>query len=224
MGPELPLLEAVARLSLALVLAGAVGVERELHEHQAGLRTHMLVGVGAALFVMVGNYAWGDLEFGNATGIVLDPSRVVAYVVTGVGFLGAGAILKHGANVRGLTTAASLWAVAAIGVTVGSGLYALGLVATALVLLSLWPVRGLVSGLGPARRRRVEVELEPGGKVADILQAVESAGGEVVSASIRDDGKGRSVVIVLAGRDAEAASLFDQVLQLPTVKRANVTG
>ena len=148
MGPELGLDEAVLRLLLVLVLAGAVGVERELRDQDAGLRTHMLVGVGAALFVMAGNYAWSELAFGSESGIVLDPSRVVAYVVTGVGFLGAGAILKGNGSVRGLTTAASLWVVAAVGVVVGAGEYALGVTATLILLLSLWPVRKLAALLG----------------------------------------------------------------------------
>src|SRR5512145_1017454 len=134
MGPELAFGEAVARILLVLVLSGAVGVERELRDQEAGLRTHMLVGVGAALFVIAGNFAWSDLDFGSREGVVLDPSRVVAYVVTGVGFLGAGAILKNGGGIRGLTTAASLWVVAAIGVSVGAGEYVLAIFATAVVL------------------------------------------------------------------------------------------
>ena len=72
----------------------------------------MLVGHGATLFVIVGNFSWSEMEFGNRTGVVLDPSRVVAYVITGIGFLGAGTIIKHGINIKGLTTAASLWVVA----------------------------------------------------------------------------------------------------------------
>ena len=83
----------------------------------------MLVGLGATLFVIVGNFSWSELDFGNQVGVVLDPSRVVAYVITGIGFLGAGTIIKHGINIKGLTTAASLWVVAAIGVAVGAGDY-----------------------------------------------------------------------------------------------------
>ena len=87
MGPDLELWEGCLRLLIVVVLAGAIGLERELRDQEAGLRTHMLVGLGAALFIIVGVYSWAELDFGNQVGIVLDPSRVVAYVVTGIGFL-----------------------------------------------------------------------------------------------------------------------------------------
>ena len=148
MGPDLPLWEGVVRMLIVVVLAGAVGLERELRDQEAGLRTHMLVGLGATLFVIVGNFSWSEIEFGNRIGVVLDPSRVVAYVITGIGFLGAGTIIKHGINIKGLTTAASLWVVAAVGVSVGAGDYGLGVVATLIVLLSLWPVRMLANAVG----------------------------------------------------------------------------
>ena len=109
------------RLCLAALLAGVIGIERELREQEAGLRTHMLVCVGATMFMIVGVYGWSDFQLGNNIGVVVDPSRVASYVVSGIGFLGAGAIIRHGINVRGLTTAASLWVVAAIGVAVGVG-------------------------------------------------------------------------------------------------------
>jgi len=223
-GPELPFEEAVARLLLVLVLAGAVGIERELRDQEAGLRTHMLVGLGAALFVLTGNYAWGDLVFGNAAGVVLDPSRVVAYVVTGVGFLGAGAILKYGGSIRGLTTAASLWVVAAVGVSIGAGLYALGIVATAIVLLSLWPVRRIADMLGLRSRGPVTVvvELDRGVGVGGVLRTLEESGAEVVSASVSDEEEGRRLVVGLAGRELEPGNLLELVAGAEGVRSATV--
>jgi len=103
------------RLLVAAALSGAIGVERELRERAAGLRTHMLVGVGAALFTLVSAYAWGDFVFDRSRGTAFDPTRIAAQIVTGIGFLGAGAILRQGLSVRGLTTAAGLWVAAAIG-------------------------------------------------------------------------------------------------------------
>jgi putative Mg2+ transporter-C (MgtC) family protein len=213
LGPELALGEAVARLLLVGALAGAIGVERELREHEAGLRTHMLVGVGAALFVIAGNFAWTDLEFGNDVGIVLDPSRVIAYVVTGVGFLGAGTILKNGSTVRGLTTAASLWLVAAIGVTVGSGLYLLGLFATLLVLLSLWPVKRVADYVGLRGRRpnRLTVDLDADTRVADVIRTIEEAGAEVLSTEVGVEHGRRRLDIVVAGRRSELVELLDRL-------------
>jgi len=226
MGPELALSEALLRLGLVAVLAGAVGVERELREQEAGLRTHMLVGVGAALFVMAGNFAWGELQFGNEEGIVLDPSRVVAYVVTGVGFLGAGAIIKYGGSVRGLTTAASLWVVAAIGVVVASGEYWLGVIAAAAVLLSLWPVRRAAALLGLRARkgRRLVVELERGARVGDVIGLVEASGADVVATSLADEPDRRVLTVSLSGKDAQLVDLVDEASTAPHVRRVSLDG
>jgi putative Mg2+ transporter-C (MgtC) family protein len=183
----------------------------------------MLVGMGAALFVIAGNYAWGDLAFGNAAGVVLDPSRVVAYVVTGVGFLGAGAILKNGGSIRGLTTAASLWTVAAVGVSVGAGLYVLGVVATAIVLLSLWPVRRLADLLGLRSRGAVTlvVDLQPGAGVAGVLRVLEEAGAEIASTSVSEEEGGRRLVVGLAARGADLGAVLDVVTGAETVRAAS---
>lgn len=115
------------RLFMAAVLSGLIGWHREALHKQAGLRTHMLVGIGAALFTLVGIEGFGDA----------DEARVAAQVVTGVGFLGAGAIFRHGASITGLTTAAGLWAVAAIGVTSGAGIVDGAVLATAIALFVL---------------------------------------------------------------------------------------
>jgi putative Mg2+ transporter-C (MgtC) family protein len=117
-----------AELGLALVLSAAVGLEREIRQKNAGLRTHTLVGVGAALFMLISKYGFTDvLEPGL---VVLDPSRVAAQIVTGVGFLGAGLIFVRRDSVRGLTTAASIWVTAAIGSASGAGLPVLAALAT----------------------------------------------------------------------------------------------
>ncbi|MGH9092960.1 MAG: MgtC/SapB family protein [Acidimicrobiales bacterium] len=118
----------VGELGLALLLSAAIGVEREIHQKNAGLRTHTLVGVGAALFVLLGKYGFSDvLEPGR---VVVDPSRVAAQVVTGVGFLGAGLIFVRRDSVRGLTTAAAVWVTAAVGAAAGAGLPVLAACAT----------------------------------------------------------------------------------------------
>jgi len=223
-GPDLPLWEGVARLLVVVVLAGAVGLERELRDQEAGLRTHMLVGLGAALFVLVGNFAWSDLEFGNDVGVVLDPSRVVAYVITGIGFLGAGTIIKHGTSIKGLTTAASLWVVAAIGVAIGAGQYGLGVVATAVVLLSLWPLRMLASAAGvrAQRTRRLELELEPTASVADVLAAVEGRGGQILSVKVTEEETLRRVDLVVVHLVPELAPLVEAAASVPGVRSAAI--
>jgi putative Mg2+ transporter-C (MgtC) family protein len=129
---------------VATVLGGLVGVERERLERAAGLRTHALVGVGAALFMIVSAFGFADI-LGTA-GVGLDPSRIAAQVVSGIGFLGAGTIIFQREIVRGLTTAASVWAVAAIGLAVGGGLWLPAVLTTGLVLLVL-------AGLKPIENR-----------------------------------------------------------------------
>jgi putative Mg2+ transporter-C (MgtC) family protein len=223
-GPDLPLWEGVARLLLVVGLAGAVGLERELREQEAGLRTHMLVGVGAALFIIVGNYSWSELDFGNQVGIVLDPSRVVAYVITGIGFLGAGTIIKHGVNIKGLTTAASLWVVAAVGVAIGAGEYGLGVVATAIVLLSLWPMRKLADavGLRASQSHRLELELAPRGSVAGVLSHLEAHGGKVQSVRVIEEDDVRRVELVLHQRHADLGRLVDAAAASADVRTAAI--
>ncbi len=124
--------EIILRLVLALVLSGLIGWEREIHERPAGFRTHILVCLGATLIMLISQNM--HEIFGEAS----DPGRIAAQVVSGIGFLGAGTIIREGVSVKGLTTAASLWAVAGIGLGVGAGFYFGSIVTAALVFLSLW--------------------------------------------------------------------------------------
>ena len=115
-------------LGLALLLSAVIGLEREIRQKNAGLRTHTLVGVGAALFMLISKYGFTDvLETGR---VILDPSRVAAQIVTGVGFLGAGLIFVRRDSVRGLTTAAAIWLTAAVGAASGAGLWVLAVLTT----------------------------------------------------------------------------------------------
>ena len=139
--PALSWDEALLRLSLAAVLGGAIGLERELREREAGLRTHMLVSIGSALFTIVAAYGFHAFLSSGANVVRADPSRIAAQIVTGIGFLGAGAIIRQGLSVRGLTTAATLWVVAAIGMAAGAGYYSGAALTTVIVLVSLWPLR-----------------------------------------------------------------------------------
>jgi putative Mg2+ transporter-C (MgtC) family protein len=118
----------VGELALAFALSSLIGLEREWRQKSAGLRTHTLVGVGAALFLLVSKYGFDDVL---GTDVVLDPSRVAAQIVSGIGFIGGGLIFVRGDAVRGLTTAAIVWITAAIGMACGAGLVLLALVATA---------------------------------------------------------------------------------------------
>jgi Uncharacterized membrane protein len=132
------------RLLVAAGLGLAIGSEREIHGHPAGLRTHMLVALGSALFTVLSI----DGFLGKAPGTALvDPTRIAAQIVSGIGFLGAGAILKDGVIIRGLTTAASLWATSAVGMAAGAGEYVIAAVAAAVILVSLWPINAIADRL-----------------------------------------------------------------------------
>ncbi|MCM2494701.1 MgtC/SapB family protein [Burkholderia glumae] len=140
--------ELILRLLLAAVLGSVIGFERERLSWAAGLRTHMLVCVGSALIMIVSAFGFADVL--GKPQVVLDPSRIAAQVVSGIGFLGAGSILMRGEIVRGLTTAASLWSVAAVGLAVGGGLYVAAVAATVIVLV-------ILAGIKPLERRYITV-------------------------------------------------------------------
>jgi len=131
----------VGRLLVVLLLCGLIGWERSQHERASGFRPHILVGLGACLMTMAGAYALPDMG-------VRDPMRVASYVVSGIGFLGAGAILRHGSTVRGLTTAASIWGVAGIGIAVGVGMAGLATATTLLILFTLVVLERVEARLG----------------------------------------------------------------------------
>jgi putative Mg2+ transporter-C (MgtC) family protein len=189
-----------ARLVLAAVLGGAIGLEREVSEHPAGLRTHTTVALGAALFGVLSAYGFGTF-FGHhpPPAARVDVTRIASQVVVGVGFLGGGAILKEGGSVRGLTTAASLWVTAAIGLAVGVGSFAPALVTTALVLVSLvylqGPARWLARRLGDqSRRQAVMLRLGGGGDTTAVVQALrELAGVKVIEVTVRERDGGATV-------------------------------
>jgi putative Mg2+ transporter-C (MgtC) family protein len=151
---DLSLVEIIKRMVLAVVLSGAIGMERELKRRGAGLRTHILVGLGSALFMLTSLYVF---DIYKNTNPALDPARIAAGIVTGIGFLCAGTIMRYGEAVKGLTTAASLWITAGIGMAVGVGFYSAALAVTILALLVLILLRGFEKHLGKDQGRGYEV-------------------------------------------------------------------
>ena len=172
---DLPLqLDLSVRLIVAAALGLAVGFEREIHGHPAGLRTHMLVASGSALFTVLSAYGFSGVSGSVPNSAPIDPTRIAAQIVSGIGFLGAGAILKDGIVIRGLTTAASLWATSAVGMAAGAGEYIIAAVATTTILVSLWPINALAERLHgtavPEVQLRLSMErLEALGNVTGIL-------------------------------------------------------
>lgn len=162
------------RLILALVLGGLVGWEREQNNHAAGFRTHILVCVGSALIMLLSIY--GFSEFANEPSVRLDPARLAAQAITGIGFLGAGVILHNGFSITGLTTAASLWVVCAVGLAIGAGFYFAAGLTTILVLFNLFVLNKVEQrwlNVKKIRMIRIKAADQPGvlGKMSSILQA-----------------------------------------------------
>src|SRR4051812_49659121 len=139
--PTLGDLDIVVRLAVAAGLGAAVGFERELRDREAGMRTHLLVALGSCLFTLVSAYGFQEFLAQGGNVVRADPARIAAQIVTGIGFLGAGAIIREGLSVRGLTTAGSLWVVAAIGMASGAGYYWPAVIGTAITIFALWPLR-----------------------------------------------------------------------------------
>lgn len=171
--------EVILRLILAAVLGSVIGFERERQSWAAGLRTHMLVSVSAALVMIVSAFGFADVL--GRPNVVLDPSRIAAQVVSGIGFLGAGAILLRGEVIRGLTTAASVWSVAAIGLAVGAGLNTAAIAATIIILAILAGMKPIERRYISVRlRRRVVLRVDRGALTLDSLRAVLGRGSERV--------------------------------------------
>lgn len=129
--------EAIIKIVLSAILAGFIGMERESSHRAAGLRTYILVAIGSTLFTIIGFYGF-KTDFTS-----VDPTRIAAKIVTGIGFLGAGTIIKQGLNIKGLTTAAGLWSVAAIGMACGAGLFIISIITTLLVVVVLFVLKNI---------------------------------------------------------------------------------
>lgn len=200
---DLSWLQSLARIGAAAGLGGLIGLERELDEKAAGLRTHMLVAVGAALFTMAGAYGFSD--FSDRT---IDPTRIAAQVVTGIGFLGAGLIFRQGFTIRGLTTAASLWLVAAVGIAAGAAFWQGAVIVTGVALVSLRPLEWIKErGIPQRAASRLTVELGEDGSSAPVLEEVERHGdllalrrdGARLDIEMRIDGDRRAALLAGVG-------------------------
>jgi putative Mg2+ transporter-C (MgtC) family protein len=213
--------EMVWPILLATLLGTFIGFEREIHGHPAGLRTHILVSLGAAIAALV------SIQLGGGNG---DPGRVAAQVVTGVGFLGAGAIIREGASIRGLTTAASIWTTAMVGLAVGIGgrSAVLACFATCLILAVLWWLHYLEALLERHGIRGSVLEVETTGDSSltpRIVQCIAEHGATIRAFEIRgnraDDRRNLRITIKAPG-GADANALIAAVAALPDVRSVSV--
>ena len=199
------------RLAVAAALGGAIGLERELRERGAGLRTHLVVCVGSALFTLVSAYGF--------VGANVDPTRIAAQIVSGIGFLGAGAIIRQGLSVRGLTTAATLWLVAAIGMASGAGYYSAAIISTAGALLTLGPLRIIAYRITRRYRpatERLLVEIPAGGSPAPLIEAIEQYG-HVISLEVAQEGDRRAIAVDITLHESNSPRLVAAVAEIDGV-------
>jgi putative Mg2+ transporter-C (MgtC) family protein len=209
--PSLSSAEILGRVALAAALGAVLGFERELRDREAGLRTHLLVSVGSALFTIVSAYGFREFLTSGASVVRADPTRIAAQIVTGIGFLGAGAIIRQGLAVRGLTTAATLWVVAAIGMAAGAGYYSAAVITTGVALAALWPLRTLA--YRALRRFRGDtglllVQLPAGRSPASVIDAIESEA-RLEAIEVRQEGDRRTLELTL---DVPRAELTQRII------------
>lgn len=197
--PTLHWPELTLRLAVAAACGGALGIERELRDHEAGFRTHLLVALGSAIFTVVSAYGFESFLHSGDAVVRADPTRIAAQIVTGIGFLGAGAIIRDGMNVRGLTTAANLWTVAGIGICCGAGYYDAAGIGTAIALIALWPLR-IFADMTIDRFRhestQVILEVEPGA-VDSVLDTIAQRGRRIQRFDIEREGEKRRLTFNL---------------------------
>jgi putative Mg2+ transporter-C (MgtC) family protein len=196
--PQLDTWELISRILIAAALGGLVGFERELSDQPAGLRTHILVTLGAALFTMVGAYGVGSFFTGDQPVARFDPTRIAAQVVSGIGFLGAGAILRQGVNIRGLTTAAALWVTAAIGTAVGLGFIGGAIGVTVVAVVSLYGLKRVRKVLVPKLQsgvRDFSIEVGPELEVPELVETVQGLGLKLKSMKPVIDEDGNSFLV-----------------------------
>src|SRR3954449_813796 len=198
--PTLAWWQDLGRLALAAALGGAIGFERELRDREAGFRTHMLVCIGSALFTIVSADGFREVLTSGDQGVRADPTRIAAQIVTGIGFLGAGAIIRQGVSIRGLTTAATLWVAAAIGMAAGAGYYSGAVIGTVVTLIALWALRRLAfpvfERLRPEERSMI-INLRRGTKAARLLAALEEEHARVEYFQLVDEEDRRTVTVTL---------------------------
>ncbi len=220
--------ELVARIAIGSFLGGVIGYERDRHRRPVGLRTHLIVAMASATFMVISTHFIYWQHYGKDDLIAVDSSRIAASVVSAVGFLAGGAILRTGLTVQGLTTAAGLWLVTAIGMSAGAGMYIVSTAVTAMGIVALTVLRRFEDKNDHLMSRRVSVVLgedEPGiGRVVAVLTELGATVSEVEYERRLDDGKRRIVATfdVQFADTVGVARLIEGVESVPGVRRVRV--
>ena len=221
--------EFVFQMLLASLLGGIIGLERDIHGRAAGLRTHLLVSLGAAVYTIL---SVSISKSTLASGFPADPARIAAQIVPGIGFLGAGVIIKEGVNIRGLTTAASLWSVAAIGMASGSGYYEIAIFATGIALLSLVLLKFSERFYAKDAYRVLSIRTPIEVSASEIIEVVQNKHLKILNCDIEKNYEGETALTRLSMRlhhrgspdklaHGIVASLENSTLILKEIKWAN---
>ncbi|WP_047983315.1 MgtC/SapB family protein [Ornithinibacillus californiensis] len=211
----------IVRVLIALVLSGLIGFERELKNHSAGFRTHILVGVGACLMMLLSLFGF-EAYIDKYDNVRFDPARIPSYVISGIGFLGAGTIMVYGGTIRGLTTAASIWAVAGLGLVVGAGMYAVAVFTTLIILLSLVFLNNFekLFTRGGKNSLVVEIVSYPGLPINKVVSVIEESDLKVKQVEvIKVENDLRSIFIKVDPKeDLNKIKLFESLSAIDAVK------
>ncbi|HEX7056728.1 MAG TPA: MgtC/SapB family protein [Bacilli bacterium] len=226
---EIDALHMAIRLFLAMVLGGLVGWEREQSNRAAGFRTHILVCIGSALLMLLSIYGFSD--FAEEINVRIDPARMAAQVITGIGFLGAGVIIYNGLSITGLTTAASLWVVAAIGLSIGAGFYFAASLCTALVLFNLMVLNKVEKRLFRAKKLhviKIKTEDKPGnlGEITEVLKMHNTEIRRLTTEHIPNEGSSAPIFqiafTVRLPAELPLVELIEKLRKMPGVLELNV--
>jgi putative Mg2+ transporter-C (MgtC) family protein len=217
-------MELVLRLAVAAILGGLIGLERERLEWAAGMRTHALVSLGSALFMVVSIFGFSDILAEQH--VILDPSRVAAQVASGIGFIGAGTIILRREIVKGLTTAASIWAVAAVGLAVGGGMFLASVAATLLALAILVLAKPVKKRLFPNRKARfITLIIDQNTSLARLRSEIDASNlqlDRIVVRSGPSPDEDSAELVLGKGSDEEALlSLTDKLRRVSGVHEVN---
>ncbi|WP_106495576.1 MgtC/SapB family protein [Lentibacillus sp. Marseille-P4043] len=210
----------MVRVFIALLLSGLIGFEREMKNHSAGFRTHILVGIGSCLMMLLSLYGF-EAYIDAYDNVRFDPARIPSYVISGIGFLGAGTIIVYGGTIRGLTTAASIWAVAGLGLVVGIGMYATAVFTTLVILLSLIFLNNFERLFTRGRSSMlIEIVALPDLQISSIVSVMESYHVTIKRVEIvKVENDLRSIFIrVHQDSDLDRMSLFEGISKLKFVK------
>ena len=202
-----PLWEIATRIGLSALLAGLMGAEREWSGKWAGLRTHMLIGVGSALLTHISILI--GVEFAEGRSNAWDPGRIAAQIVSGVGFIGAGTIIQSRGAVHGLTTAAGLWVASGLGIAVGGGFYAEAVLTTVALLVILVALRPLEQRLLRGDRRTVVLQLGPGQKLSRLMDLLDNANVRAEKVSMSRSKEGISALVQFRGSPEDSHRLVE---------------